>query len=167
MEKSRAWKFCKIGDEIQKISQEFSNKYFEKFVGISREKFLKIFMNFLRLMSLVQFFKKSVKLVTRSWEVLIFRKYSLKNSQAFLEKYSRKFSGNSSENTGENLRNYSKLIQKTLIPYEAQKVGDQFQRSSHEFPRNQSQKFARISSKQVTKTGKLGEISHFCYLGGS
>ena len=176
LKKSINWKFCKIGTEVLRISWE---------------KFPKNSQQFLETMSLFQFSKKSVKLVTKSWEFLknfqrsipekfsgIFRVYVpysvpqiiqkigdqvLRISQEFPEKYSwvgkiPRFSG------------ISRTKPQNSDPRKISLIGDQFQRISLEFLWNQShelvlEKTFGNSSKQVPKTGELGENAHFCYLG--
>ena len=188
LKKNITWKFCKIGTEVLRISWE---------------KFPKNSQQFLETMSLFQFSKKSVKLVTKSWEFLknfqrsipekfsgislgkipekfseIFRVYVpysvpqiiqkigdqvLRISQEFPEKYSwvGKIPGFSG---------ISRTKPQNSDPRKISLIGDQFQRISWEFLWNQSQELVLEktfgnSSKQVPKTGELGENPHFCYLG--
>ena len=126
----------KIGDKVQRISQKHPEKHsIEILRNFCRKNSWEILRNFSRLCQFPQKFCEIDDQV-------------LRNSQEFPEKFSEKFS----------------------YPLKISKNGDQFQRISQEFLRDQSQelvlkKFIGNSSKQVTKTGELGEIPHFCYLG--
>ena len=88
----------------------------------------------------------------------------------FPEIYSRKILRNFlAKIRGNNLRIFIETNSQNTDPLKISQIGDQFWKISQKFPRNQSQtlvleKFLVNSSKQVTKTGELGEIPHFCYL---
>ena len=61
------------------------------------------------------------------------------------------------KNSGECLRNFSKMSLKTVIPQKSLILGT----NSREF----LEKFLGNSLKKVTMVGDSGEIPHFCYLG--